>query len=450
MRVFAVMPGLGFMIATALSCGAGDDGRDGQPATGGTGGNAAATCEVPEIAGSNLAQAAAAVAARACALWTVCMPGYVVETDCVARLTGYFERAGEAGFRGMSADRLAACAASDWSIRSCATFPRVYPGWEVDDVIPGDPCGFPNCHAQDAACVDFDDCCADGRCEFENGCRGTLALGAKCSGGRECVSGSYCSDSGVCVALPEAGQPCTNPPACATGYYCAGVAPGSSDVGTCAARPGEGMPCPDGACQTGLACVTGTCIPLPSEGEACATTGQPCASGLECVRVADAGTGAGTCLKPGAHGAACAEEEDCQEPFICSNGRCAAAGGDGEPCPCMWGFECANGSCRSVLGEGAPCSTGDDCGEGFICDASACARVAGTPKTFPVEGEPCQGSSVEDCAGFDVGCVNGLCVQLPDDGEPCLMVTAKTGRCAFPAVCSAGMCRLVEFAGRCG
>lgn len=110
--------------------------------------------------------------------------------------------------------------------------------------------------------------------------QGTRTLGQTCVFSSECVDG-WCDGScetHVCVPRRTEGSLCNRDEQCARGLVC------SRATGTCARQErfaGPDEPCDaDLACAAGHFCSTldgsGTCVPLPGEGE-------DCASGIQCA-----------------------------------------------------------------------------------------------------------------------------------------------------------------------
>jgi hypothetical protein len=141
--------------------------------------------------------------------------------------------------------------------------------------------------------------------------------------GDSCVVGSVCVDS-LCVAITDPaaeGESCNGQLdflyGCQTGTFCIDV--DGDQQPTCVKIPQSGDSCLGALqiCDAGLACMDGTCLVAPGEGEACHTAGgSPCAEGLEC----NFETLVCQLLPEG--GEACTFS--CAEGFECTNDRCVA------------------------------------------------------------------------------------------------------------------------------
>ncbi|HEY2743673.1 MAG TPA: hypothetical protein VGL86_03585, partial [Polyangia bacterium] len=102
----------------------------------------------------------------------------------------------------------------------------------------------------------------------------------------------YCDPtSSTCKPLPEAGQACLSPPPPGVSSSCdpnpalhlTCRTSGTSSAGTCQGLAKNGEDCSSVACDTGLYCdgTTRTCLPLPTLGQSCSTSGA-CASPYFC------------------------------------------------------------------------------------------------------------------------------------------------------------------------
>lgn len=199
--------------------------------------------------------------------------------------------------------------------------------------------------ADGGACVE-DEECASQECEPPTDCTMSCCVGAcvmaepdptpvpvggDCSGVEaECVATAYCASDATgerCVAKVGAGQPCADFDACQQGLFC--VLDYATEMGTCQELPDEGETCDpnaffiacdrqdnycdpttmkctrkkgvgeactptefgDSNCQAYAACVSGTCVARPGEGEACSDTleclGELDCDGAVCVAPAD-------------------------------------------------------------------------------------------------------------------------------------------------------------------
>jgi hypothetical protein len=171
----------------------------------------------------------------------------------------------------------------------------------------------------------------------------------------------------------------------------------------------------------------GTCGPIPTEGTSCAN--QDCPNGLQCA------SGNKTCVKPGMAGTACDANHPCQGGLACKG---ATPGGMGT---CALALQ-AGAMCDRLLG---PNNAGCDQTKGLFChpSTSVCTSVVwakvgeacGTnlmTQTFAI----CTGSS--RCTAQN----NGTCMAPAADGAPCDDTNGP--RCAAPAKCVSGACRLED------
>jgi hypothetical protein len=239
-------------------------------------------------------------------------------------------------------------------------------------VEEGGPCSLSEECAGDAWCEGADCPGSPGTCTARKG------SGAECGGDEECTTGLVC-EGGTCGS-PEsrsggacgAGSDLT----CPLDEICVGADAETMTPGTCTPRSevqtgALGEPCDaldrSALCQPDLRCALtgggmaglqfecvepvsagapchiaspsmcpedqycdaeplmgvfeGTCVPLPTEGMACATSlDGSCAAGLRCARD---GEGDGTCVRVKDNGAACALDDECFSGR-CVSGTCAA------------------------------------------------------------------------------------------------------------------------------
>lgn len=198
---------------------------------------------------------------------------------------------------------------------------------------------------------------------------GTLAAGAACESDWQCAS-EFCEIVG--------------------GTLC----------GTCATRATSGQHAPDGGvvcvvdddCAANLVCAAGTCVTPGAVGAACSGT-KACMRTLTCI--------GGKCATPLAVGATCAAATDCNGSIglYCETAKsktCVQAGTatDYQPCgdvngtlvSCVGGALCANvdmqgaGTCHQPAADGAPC--GQLAGIGCVPPA-ACVDSSGYKCTLP-------------------------------------------------------------------
>ncbi|MBN2196804.1 MAG: hypothetical protein JW751_28620 [Polyangiaceae bacterium] len=252
---------------------------------------------------------------RFCARFAECAPGaltynYGTVENCITRHVAQNEWLSGLDGVGFGADEYAICAAA-WEARSC------------EDMLA---------YREPEACVVL----------------GALGVGQACQVHDQCASG-FCDtagyDCGQCAAAPALGTACVS--TCEAGHPCVN--------GLCVAgEPGD--PCDDSdVCRIGLACVGGTCAPVPSVvGDSCVDE-SACAwhLGVAC----DPGTG--TCVELGfaAEGVACGWVGEDRFVACASNGRCVddvcVAGpsdlGECDPAAglsCTWPATCVQGACQ--------------------------------------------------------------------------------------------------------
>jgi hypothetical protein len=191
--------------------------------------------------------------------------------------------------------------------------------------------------------------------------RGTLAVGAPCSGSLQCATGD-------CFFTDTPGQ--------------------TALCGKCAATVGEGADCTNTDCNTGLVCANGKCAAPAQSGQACDESTRPCADPLVCV---DA-----KCAAPLAAGADC--------------GLTATS----PPCDTSQGLTCLPTAGNTTAGKCQPAqfgSVGQKCGiqpdGGFVsCAGSSC--VKDTCAVDSDEGGPCDPTNGPFC-GYGFDCVGGKC-----------------------------------------
>jgi len=122
------------------------------------------------------------------------------------------------------------------------------------------------------------------------------------------------ADAASCGGAQEA---CCNETACDSGLACV--------EGMCVpVCGGAGQDCCKAtACNNGLACVGGKCAVPTAEGGVCGASAEPCCNGTAC----NAGLACtyGVCVPPcGSHGAACCNGTACNNGLVCDAGTCVA------------------------------------------------------------------------------------------------------------------------------
>lgn len=209
--------------------------------------------------------------------------------------------------------------------------------------------------------------------------------------------------------------------------------------------------------------------------EGTVATGEDCNATIECAGVAYCKFETacpGACAPLEAAGASCDQDDNCADGLSCQAGECAAPAGEGDACgtaddpDCSLGLLCLGGdqqagtpgTCQPVQdvligGEGDTC---DPIGGGPLCEEGlSCILDSVTPGTFdlvflcaqPVgSGEACKAGFPEQCpegemcdADPEQGRVEGTCVSLPDDGEPCANALLGAG-CAPGLTCVGDQC----------
>lgn len=230
-------------------------------------------------------------------------------------------------------------------------------------------------------CSPTDACGNLAACGAPRACVARGTAGTSCEEARDCDPAYFCdSSTDVCALRAGAGEACSDGIHCAPGLGC-----DLEGDGTCRALPGSGSAClfgEDGPvlCAEGLACVGGTCGPLPTEGQPCAIDNR-CAEGLGC----DFSPAGSFCIVPRGVGGACESDRSCAAELHCAGTTCVAdlpAGAE-----CSVGNECAGACvpgpsgglvCADAPGEGERCLFDDDCGE-----ARQCARDLTMSRCLP-------------------------------------------------------------------
>ena len=225
----------------------------------------------------------------------------------------------------------------------------------------------------------------------QNAVRGTVGSGGACAMNAECKSqtcdvpgcGSACCQ-GTCTgdappAPGGAGTSCTSSSNCTSGNYCDFTAM------QCAALKPAGATCQSTSeCAYGLGCAgttTRTCKTLPALGEACPDlvcrdAGQYCSS-------------AGTCMKVGLAGAACASVAECSAYYPCDTTAMKCTKGPTSGQACTTGQRCFDQdtfcdttatapTCIMLQPDGGACTSSSQC-ENDNCDMTGSSGVCTTP-----------------------------------------------------------------------
>jgi hypothetical protein len=216
-------------------------------------------------------------------------------------------------------------------------------------------------------------------CRFHGG---TIANGGACGDSWQCASGRCASTiggvvCGTCVAQVALGGPCTDIE-CADGLVCSASAAGST-TRVCSQPVPAGGPCFDSTvCPGNTACgaATGTCDPLPGDGQTCDIHSTFCdlsQSLLLCDPYQ------GVCQAPGGlvpPGQACGWLTT-TAPYAQCNGYCAINPGSNA------------GTCFSELAQGQTCTSADLCGVNLTCQSGVCLPLGPTA----CDGTPADGGS---------------------------------------------------------
>ncbi|MBN8614896.1 MAG: hypothetical protein J0L92_30130, partial [Deltaproteobacteria bacterium] len=226
-------------------------------------------------------------------------------------------------------------------------------------------------------CDDATECGSLEQCASPPTCRAPLSLGGACRDNADCAASLYCEVlSGTCVARPTDGMPCANGVICAPGAGCDMDGGGSCRTLGGASGGGAGQACLFGEfgpflCAEGLACSSGVCAALPTEGQPCAGT-DTCAAGLGCAF----GPEGSICIEPRGEGEPCENRQACREDLHCgSSGTCTADVAIGDACNPSFG-DCggacvpdASGGfvCSARVSEGATCLADEDCEASLTC-----------------------------------------------------------------------------------
>jgi hypothetical protein len=197
---------------------------------------------------------------------------------------------------------------------------------------------------------------------------GTIPEGGSCGDSWQCASGrcnGTGSGCGTCVAQVGLGAACSGIE-CADGLVCGVPTPGSGLV--CVVPASLGDPCGDSSVcpgNSGCGATSGTCDPLPANGEACNTMYTFCdfSQGLSLCDPYLA-----LCEPP----AAPAEPDQAcgyltaTSPYVPCDGYCALTPGSNA------------GACFSIIEQGQPCTSADLCDYDLQCLGGVCVPVGPT------------------------------------------------------------------------
>jgi len=270
---------------------------------------------------------------------------------------------------------------------------------------PATPCpgGYACNNATECAVSCTTSCAAGYYCSPQNTCVAKKDNGQGCAAGGECTSGN-CVD-GVCCSS-ACNEDCRSCNLTGTEGTCAPVASGSAD-GTCVAACPLGGNQTSGLCDGAGACRGPSACPggqLCGAGNQCATScaGSGCADGFYC-----SGT---ECLPLKSDGAACASAGECEHgicisngtSLICcsracpdvtcdTNGLCQPSGTGCQTYPagstCSAGSAACSADGRASLSGSGTCSGGacqptpTPCQTGYLCVGTACVGPGGCNAT---------------------------------------------------------------------
>jgi hypothetical protein len=194
----------------------------------------------------------------------------------------------------------------------------------------------------------------------------------------------------------------------------------------------------------------------------------------------------GKCRTPGADGANCDTDLDCDSTHVCASGRCTPLLAEGAECEgdaaCEVGLACIEERCVRRSGVGERCATTADevdaafrfaqCAEGLVCQGAG-LTLAGEPVPGTCQRPSDLGGSCDDeppgLQEFLDGCLTGLlcsagrCAKPPSSGPcaahevcdvtlaycdaaQCVPLKDDGASCLRSAECRGGGCT----AGRCG
>ncbi|HEY1959871.1 MAG TPA: Dickkopf N-terminal cysteine-rich domain-containing protein [Polyangiaceae bacterium] len=273
---------------------------------------------------------------------------------------------------------------ADGGAACSATAPCAAP--EVCIMLPGTDAGScgPACQS-DCDCPAWLSCqngvcgtCSDSSCGAGERCSlVTLPHGAQCSSNNDCGLGGYCQDGycdelRVCTQCTGGCQTCNSNAQCSPGEVC--------DNGACATCSSDSQCGPSAKCAathtsvqctcsqtsdcaSGETCQSGICAPLPVMGCNDPDPMNRCQTGQACIN--------GSC-------GACSSFEDCNtnpdgllgslQGLACINGACAACTANSQ---CGGGQACVGGTCGTCVVD-AQCGASGKCSDGYcVCSTDA-------------------------------------------------------------------------------
>jgi hypothetical protein len=237
---------------------------------------------------------------------------------------------------------------------------------------------------------------------------------------------------------------------CSTSFTAPGTSATPNQLSACATAIGS-TSCDDVLRRK----LPSSCVSQPgalADGAACGHDAQ--CKGRLCRKTGDATCGA--CSTLGAAGAACEDDEQCDQGLVCENEKCVKPREAGESCgdtePCARTLSCAGGTCAVPLSAGAACKATsleqNDCDgtKGLYCDVptKTCATIGiANPgqSCGLVDGKPvlCVGDATCKLAGAGF---QGTCQAPAADGAAC---NEQDGpHCQEPASCVSGICTITD------
>jgi hypothetical protein len=300
-----------------------------------------------------------------------------------------------------------------------------------------------------------------------------LSAGDACVSNGECASGLYCNKAsgtcpGTCTAYSALGEPCdVNGLSCGQNLVCRSnaciaLATVGSSCMTDSDCPSEICIGVDSGYCANLWCdpTTNTCAAGVGAGQVCGPTDAganvACENDLGCVSL----EGTGTCAAPGAAGAPCTFDSNCQTGLHCEGfvighqlGQCAAPLPLGASCNdttacgaglfCKYDAQGINGACAPPSGPGDSCTSSDsDCQPGLTCQVGATVNGLAQRECLTKVYPPAQCSDGGTSFCVESLCKNGQCVNYANVGDPCMAGGDCTtgaclgGQCADTTVCS--------------
>ncbi|HVU51172.1 MAG TPA: hypothetical protein VHL80_10825 [Polyangia bacterium] len=400
---------------------------------------------------------------EACTLTSDCATGQqCVAGSCGEKMKGANCTKGSECASGFCADGVCCNVACGGGCVSCALPDRKGTCWPIDRGV-ADPRG--QCVDQGAA-----SCGSTGTCDGFGSCEKyaaeTVCLAASCTGTRRNTPGT-CDGKGACRPqgvqncspfLCTAGactQSCATDADCESGHACVGGTCGKKNLGvTCAADSEclsgtcvEGVCCDDacaGACKScALASTMGHCTPLAagavdSKGVCSDLGATTCGTNGRC-------DGSGGCQKYKV-GTVCAPES-CEGNVYTPPSTCGATGQCAPPdsLPCA-PYTCNGNTCFNA------CATDNNCVAPNVCNGNSCGKkMRGASCSNPNEcgsGFCAQGVCCDAaCAGACTSCALtgtlGTCTNVPNDApDPAdLCVDQGPASCGTNGRCQAGACQ---------